>query len=199
MSSLGRLGGENPRKRGPKTLNFTLSQPFTEGSIASTISPGGFTQFADEPKWLPSSFIARPSRHPYSPVTPAKAGVQSACGPQYRRYASSPQRRSRASYLQHTPQAPVRLGRFGPTNEERARPRLSQALWIPAYAGMTVGSAPLPSRTGPPSSMQKQKKEVRGVPTYPQLARSAIARSARRGCGYAGVGTAATHLPTPLG
>jgi len=29
-------------------------------------------------KRLPSSFIARPSRHPYSPVTPAKAGVQCA-------------------------------------------------------------------------------------------------------------------------
>jgi hypothetical protein len=93
-------------------------------------------------KRLPSSFIARPSRHPYSPVTPAKAGVQSACGPQYRRYASSPQRRSRASYLQHTPQAPVRLGRFGPTNGERARLRFSQALWIPACAGMT-GEPPL--------------------------------------------------------
>jgi hypothetical protein len=33
----------------PYFHNFTLSQPFTEGSIASTTSPGGFTQFADEP------------------------------------------------------------------------------------------------------------------------------------------------------
>jgi len=81
-------------------------------------------------KWLPFSIIARLSRHPYSPVTPAKAGVQCA-----------------------------------------ATGRLSQALWIPACAGMTVGTAPLPSPTplrspvAPPVIRAKPGKRSEG--SYP--------------------------------
>ena len=52
-----------------------------------------------------------------------------------RKQGSSP----RAAAEQRTPQAPVRLGRFGPTNEERSLPHFLPALWIPAFAGMTIG------------------------------------------------------------
>jgi len=47
-----------------------------------------------------------------------------------RKQGSSP----RAVAKQRTPQAPVRLGRLGPTNEKRSSRHLLQAPWIPVCA-----------------------------------------------------------------
>jgi hypothetical protein len=71
-------------------------------------------------KWLPSSFIPRPSRHPCE---------------------------SR-----------------GPVSVHRA----PLASLLDSCLRRNDGETPpLPCRTGPPTSMQKQKKKVRGLPTYP--------------------------------
>jgi hypothetical protein len=64
------------------------------------------------------------------PVAPAPFRLPCPLPSPLRKQGSSP----RAVAKQRTPQAPVRLGRLGPTNEKRSSRHLLQAPWIPVCA-----------------------------------------------------------------